>query len=708
MSENIFLKPAEYYQRQINPFGQYVEQNSFYLAKMSGKPEPECRQFIIDSIRGKKFPGLTDPQVNFFERDDNCDRHKNQATLTQYISGVVQNGEILVPTFTTYVPTSVRKSILVEFIDNNVKIRSKAKKEAFVAKAEGKMDLYTMKNNEQDNRKRYNNSMSGAFAAGGSILNNPTAHSTLTSITRTESSLGNASNEKIIAGNRHYRNADVTLANLISITSSIDQEELDGVIRKYGLKYPSVEDVVECIRYSSDLYWRDIRAFTKIEDYILKLSPVERAGFVYIGDLYHLRVHNEEFVRRFLTDLCRKVKGQTFDDPRAQMKKIDEQVVNYAHLVCFDEVKGIGKDYSKISNEAVSTLLATCLNIIKVIEDHRDFINAIFLTRNIPASTAYIPHMIRRTVVLSDTDSTMFSIDEWVNWFFGGIIFTPEAFAMAGSVMFIATQCIAHTLAIFSANMNVEREKLFLIQMKPEFCFPLHCQTSVAKHYFASISMKEGNAYKENEAEIKGVYLKNSAAPQALVKDSQAKMKEIMVRIQAGEKISIVAELKRVANIERKIKESLLNGQVEFYKQSKIKAPEAYARSAEESPYLHHMFWEQVFLPKYGPVEAPAYSVIKIPTTMENPTSLKNWVASIADDSLRDRLVAWLAKHRKTVLPTIYLSSQYVRSYGIPAEIKSVINVKKVTLDLTMTDRMILETLGYYPKVDWLISEHGY
>lgn len=708
MADNLFLKPSEFYQRELNPLAQYVDQNSFYLSKMTGKPKEETRAFIVNGIKGKQFEGQIDPVVHFFERDENLDRHKTSIRLSQYFNEVVRNGEILTPTFTSYVPTSVRKSLLVGFIDTNVKIRSKAKKEAFKAQAEGNEDLYQMKNNEQDNRKRYNNSMSGAFAAGGSILNNPTGHSTLTSITRTVSSMGNSSNEKIIAGNRHYRNPDVTLANVITITSSMDRLEFQAVMEKYQLTYPTVEETLNCIRYSSDFYWKDPRAFKKIADFVEKLDPLERAAFVYTGDFYHVRKHNEKFVRDFLNSLSRKVKGLSFENGTKLIHKFDEQIVNYAHQICMDEVRGIGKDYDKLNETDLNTLLGTCKNIEDVILAHKDFITAIFLTKNVPASTAYIPNMIRRTVVLSDTDSTMFSLDEWVIWHRGRLVFDQEGFALAGAVMFIATNCIAHCLAIFSANMNVEREKLHLLAMKPEFVFPLHCQTSVAKHYFASILVKEGNVYKEQKWEIKGVYLKNSAAPRDLIEDSQSKMKEIMKKVYAGEKISLVKELERISGIERKIKASLLNGDVAYYKQSKIKSPEAYARSAEESPYLHHMLWTSVFEPKYGAIGDPPYNVIKIPTQADNPTRLKQWIDGIADRELAERFAKWLAARNKRVLPTVYLSSQYVAAFGIPAEIKSVIDVKKVTLELTMTDRMILETLGYFIKPGWLVSETGY
>lgn len=708
MSENIFLKPAEFYQRKINPLAQYVEQTSFYLSKMTGRTIEDCKVKVEAGIRAKAFPGQNDPIVTYFERDENLDRQRQQIRLSQYIQSVVKNKEILAPTFTTYVPTTVRESIIVGFVDNNVKLRSKAKKAAHKAEADGRNDDYIMLNNEQTNRKLYNNSMSGAFAAGGSVVNNPTGHNTLTSIIRNVSSMGNSSNEKIIMGNRHYHSPDVTLNNVIAITSSMDADELKAVMTKYNLVYPSIEQTLECIRYSSNLYWVDPRGFKKIEDFVSKLSPLERAAFVYSGDFYHLRKYNNLFVRNFLSSLSKKVKGQEFEDPLKVIHTFDEQVVNYAHIICMTEVRGLGKDYDKMSLENLNTLIATCKNVETVTLSHKDLISALFLTGNVPASTAYITNMIRRTVVLSDTDSTMFAVDDWVLWHRGELIFDDEGYALAGAVMYIATQCIAHCLAIYSANMGVERKKLHMLAMKPEFVFPLHCQTSVAKHYFASVAVKEGNVYPKHKTEIKGVGLKNSAAPKELIKSSQAKMEEILTKVHSGKKISITEELKRVADIERKIKTSLLNGDVEYYKRSKIKEAQAYVRSAQESPYMHHMFWEEVFAPKYNSVELPPYGVIKIPLTTDNPTKLNNWVASIADVDLRNRLSVWLVRNNKRAIGTIYLSMQYVGSYGIPAEIKQVIDFKRIGLELTSQDRMILEVLGYYPKVGWLISELGY
>lgn len=701
MSQNLFLRPTEFYQRNINPIAQYVDQQSFYLSRMTSQPKEICKAFVASKVR----TSIKNPTIHYFERDDEGDRYQHEGKLAGYISSVVKNDEILTPTGTTYVPTYVKKSILVGFIDNNVRVRSIAKKESFVAKAEGNTDLYIMKNNEQDNRKRYNNSMSGAFLAGGCVINNPTAHSSLTSITRTVSSLGNASNEKIIGGNRHYRDAKTALNNLISVTSTLNRDAFAAVMTKYKLHYPSVDETMACIMHSTDLYFNDPMAMGSVSRFVNKLEPIERAGFVYIGDLYHIRKYNDTFVRGLLYDLATPSKIKDYDDAIAVINKADELIVNFAHQAYMNEVRGIGKDYKKLSKASANKIANVVQNAEDTIVKYKDFIDEVLLTRNVPASTAFIPNMIRRTVVLSDTDSTMFSIDEWVTWYFGSLTFSDEAFAIAGAVMFIATQSIAHLLAIFSANMNVDRAKLFALAMKPEFCFAVFCQSSVAKHYWSWKLVREGNVFAVPEMEIKGVHLKNSAAPQSLIKDSHRVMEEIVNDIFSGRGISIVEHIQRVMGVERKITESLLAGDVEFFKTAKIKSPEAYAKSAEESPYQHHILWSEVFEHKYGKVELPPYGVIKVPTTLTNRTKLRNWLDSMDDRVVAQKMAEWIMRKGKTNLPTMYLSTQYVKSYGVPKEIKAIMDIKRIVLDLTTTDRMILETLGEFPKVGWTLTE---
>lgn len=709
MESNVFIRPVDYYKRNIDPINQYIDQSAFYLSRMKNRNIDEVKTILKSKLNKNTFPQINNPEVLYYERQDNGDNEVAKCSLSQYFKTINTENLILAPTFTCYVHPDENRSPLVEFVDGNKKKRSVAKKQAFKAKNDNLIELFLSKNNEQNNMKLYNNSLSGTFATTGSPLNNPTAHSTLTSTTRLESSISNASNEKLISGNRHYFNPDIILDNLISICYLCNKEEIKQTMEQYGLVYPSKKDVLDCILWSSDFYFHDYGSLNKCKDFIEVMTAEERAAFVYISDLFHIRKHNENFVRNFITEMAMKVSNVTYDDPISIIHSIDEHIVNLAHLICFEESVDKGKDYKeKYSIESLNKIAATSKNIETVLNKYLNFIRCFFSTKIMPASTAYIPHMVRRCVVLSDTDSTMFSVDEYIKWYFGEIIFTEESRSVAGVIMFMATQSIAHLLAIFSANVNVEKEKLFEIAMKPEFFFPVFAQTSVAKHYFTCIMMQEGNARGKPEMEIKGVHLKSSAAPSNLIKAAHDKMKDILNKVMKNEKISLIQELNELAQIEKNIQKSILNNETIYFKKSKIKGPKAYALEAEKSPYARHIFWQEVFAPSYSKVEEPPYSVIKIPTTLVNKTKLAEWLNSIEDKGLNERLSKWLIANNKKELPTLYIPVDFVSAFGIPKEIMPIIDIKRIILDLTITNKMILQALGYFCKIDTTLIEQGY
>lgn len=56
----------------------------------------------------------------------------------------------------------------------------------------------------------------------------------------------------------------------------------------------------------------------------------------------------------------------------------------------------------------------------------------------------------------------------------------------------------------------------------------------------------------------------------------------------------------------------------------------------------------------------------------------------------------------------MYISKDYVEAYGIPKEILAALDIKRVALDLTVIDRMVLETIGLKPKHETLMSEMNY
>lgn len=708
MSGNAFLKDKSFYNRDINPLRNYVSQMATALSVSNGVSFEEAKAFIENAMRTKQFKKLHDPMVEFFGRDENGDRTREELPLTHYIRDTVQKKQILVPTFTCYVHPDEDKSPLSVFIGVNVATRAKAKHAAQEAEGRGDMETYFFQNVAQTNKKENNNSLSGSFATDSSVFENDTGHNTLTSITRSMASIGNALNERMIGGNRHYRNKNIALNNIIAIVHTADYASIDEAVAKFNLHLPTPEEVVDVIKHSMRFYVFDKQVYQDLLTFVQKLTPQQRAAVVYNQDFFHIRKYNPEFVRSMLDKFSAIDFTARFEDPIKIIKGSDGLTVNYAHQVCIEMVKGLAKDYSKMSEETQHALAYVCQNIDSCVDNYRSVINAFFLTKTTPNSTAYIQDMVRQDVVLSDTDSTMFSVDEWVDWYFGKLDFSQKGYGVAGAVMFMSTQCIAHCLAILSGNMGVADEHLYTLQMKPEFVFPVFVQSPVAKHYFTAMLVKEGAVYKDIRMEIKGVHNKNSALPASIIEPVHARMEELIRKVMQGEKVSIEKEIKDVADIERTIIESLKNSEVDYLKRGNLKEASAYGTGPESSPYAHHVLWEKVFAPKYGEIEPPPYDVVKVPTILTSPTKFKKWISEMLDRDLAARLEAYSTEFNKKQMPTFFFSSDQVISQSIPQEVIDVIDYRKIVLDLTNVRRMLLDSLGFPVRVNYLLSELGY
>lgn len=698
MNSNPFVLSKELYNRDLNLVEQYLDQVGAYLSKMTGKSLVECKNYI----RGKLKPGgqfeFKDPELTHTLRQDNGDREKTATGLLEYLNNAIKEKNLIAPTLTTYITFDRKPSLLVGFIDNNVKLRGAAKKKMFAAEMDGNTLVYVIQKTIQGNKKTSNNSLSGAHVSAGTPLFNKTAHSTMTSTCRNTSGYGNANNEKFLSGNRHYYSYHVVRNNISSIIRNVDYDLIEQVIKKYNLVEPSIEQTMECIDYSARLYWRSSRRQARLRRYVSKLTGLERAAFVYVGDLYHLMKFNDDFVRGFLTELSARVPN-TEIDPNLVMKETPEEYHHLATQICPDEMKG-KKIKDVMGTEIFPILAGTVNNIDNTIEKYKDMIEAFWVTPNVPSSVAYFPSSIRRAALVSDTDSTIFTVQDWVKWYCGKITFSNAAMAVSASVIFLTSQTITHVLARMSGNFGVETKRIHQIAMKNEFKFDVFIVTQVAKHYFALIGCQEGNLFAKYKDEIKGVHLKSSNAPKRVMAQAKEMMLRIMNTVLEEKTISIMDLIKEVADLERSIVESIKLGKSEFLRMGQIKPAMSYTKEEADSPYNQYLLWNEVFGPKYGYTPAPPYTSLKVSTTINSPRDMADWITSIVDKELADRLVAWLKKYNKNKFGTFLLPDQIISSIGIPEEIFQVIDTRKIVADTTGVFYVIIEALGQFIRDD--------
>jgi hypothetical protein len=708
----MFAKEASQYVRKLNPVEHYVRDAALYLSTTTGKSLEECRSYIEKNIGpGGRFE-LKDPKVEFLMRKSNGDREKRVTTLSKYIEHSFKNKELIAPSFTTYLHPTVKESVLSRYIAKNIKRRSVAKGEFFKAKANKDSLLATLKKIEQTAMKLKNNSISGAHVSPSTPLYNPTAHSTLTSGCRNTSGYGNANNERFLSGNRHYFNREITINNILSVCNNTNLELVSEIIDKYGLTYPNFEQTLQCIRYSTSLYWLNDAWWADIVHLVMSLTGAQRAAVVYVGDFYHLMKFNEGFVRNFLRRLSTKIVN-THPDPASVMKAAPEMYIILGHQICHKETLGVEpKVYEKIvGTQAHHTLACTIENIADCIYEHRDLIDCFWMTDNLPPSVAHFPDSIRRSALTSDTDSTIFTVQDWMIWYGGAAVFTEETNAIYAAVVFLTSSTITHVLATMSGNFGIVEENIFGIKMKSEYMFPVFVPTQLGKHYYAVKSCQEGLILEKLEDEIKGAQLRSANAPAAVVADAKKMMLSIIQTVMENKKISLRHWLDHVADQELAIIDHIQKGGFSYFRSTSIKDSKSYSKDEEDSPYANHFIWNQVFGPKYGEMPEPPYDTYKISVDLDSPRKTAAWLQNMPDQELAQRMAAYLKRKEKTNITTFNLPAEMLQTIGIPEEIKHVINYGRIVKDICKMYYIVLETLGYYAlgtKRIRLLHEEGY
>ena len=250
----IFKIEPDEYSINLYPVKEYVKQASTYISKELNVSTKEAVKLVKDGISSSK---INNPIVKYRYKQDNGDRIIKEDKLTDYIKEVLDNNEVLVPSFTSYMHPSKERSLHADFLSINIAKRKQDKANQFKYEQLGDPVKSLHYKTMQNVRKIFNNSLSGAYASASTVLYNPSAHYTLTSITRSVASVGNSITESIVAGNKHFRNPEVVMNYITSIISSCNLNGIEFIVNKYSLHKPSPEEVFDTMLYSFKYYWRD-------------------------------------------------------------------------------------------------------------------------------------------------------------------------------------------------------------------------------------------------------------------------------------------------------------------------------------------------------------------------------------------------------------------------------------------------------------------
>lgn len=699
------------YVREIDPINDYIRQMSTYHQLSDGISHDDAVTKVKSSLSTHKEQGLIENPtltVNYYERGTRTKKTTN-VSLIKYWRTIHANDLIVAPSLTTYLKPEVEKSLLAGYTVEGTVIRKGYKKEMFKAQALKNNAAYDMYDLFQNNVKFVINSISGTAGSKGTILSNETGHSTLTSVTRMVTSTGSMLAEKMLGGNRAYFNQRKVMFNLIYITSLLYEhgepnqlhKDLKHVIDKYRLYIPTVNDLVDVIKHSTHRYWLHGEPDKHIKDYLAVLPEVVRCAIAYLGDLYHLRKYNPGLMRDILTEMTQK---EDLSLTVRDLLSYKEDDIIHAHILNFDMSMGKGKEYSSLfSKEELEQLTRSAANIENVLHKYLDLFDTLCKNDHVNVDVARMGDMVRETVLLSDTDSTGLTTDDWVFWYKEDRIIDRTAYAIGSSLIYLFTTYLVHQLAKLSANIGVEKKEINRLAMKNEYFWSTFIVVQ-AKHYYASTVIREGNVFDKAKLEKKGVHLKNSALPSYITKAADVMMTSILKDIEDKSVVSISKYVDYVLDIEKHIQSSILKGEATYLKTLSIKTPDSYKAKDQNPNYQHHLFWITVFGDKYGGVSNPPYDALKLNIKLTNKTKTNEHLNGNAPWQIAWR--NWLDAKDKQQHPTMYIPQEVLEAHGIIPEIIDVVDVDAITMDLCNIFYILLGSLGFHKPTLTTLTEY--
>lgn len=635
MIDNPFLRRADEYARDLDIVENYILNMAQYISTSTAKPYDD----VVTWLRTKVSP--VDPKMKTLARLTGADRVKKGQMFSKYISEVEHTGRLIGPNLVVYENPQKKKAFLADFIDISLKTRKIMKKRSQAAEMAGDMDTFIFCDTQQGRIKIWINTISGAHGSPHNPLYNKSAHTTLTSVCRCATSYSNAVVEKLLMSNRHYTSPDVAISDMASIIRLADRNIIRQAMQQYGLVAPSKEYVINMVLRSCNLYWRSPNGTKRVTKYINSMNDEELTAVAYVSDLKAIKDNNDSFMRNFFTQLIEKPTVGV-PNPEYYHESASDDLIAMVGLIMSEELNGRSVyDMIKEDPQHYQLYGATIKQIYETLNRHSLFIEAFFRTDCMPPNIFDISTTLRMTAIVSDTDSTIFTTEDWVKWYIGKNEFTRRSMSMAGAIAYIDSQVLAHHLAMLSKHLGVKDDNLFRLAMKCEFYQPVMGVTNMSKHYFSYILAREGNVFKKPKFDTKGVNLKNSKLPKIIMRQLNDYTKWVMDTIMKEIKPPLYEVLRVPATIAHDIVESLAIGKVKYLSAAEVKPSDAYKHGVNAPAYKQYTLWDAIFATTYGQADPPPYRAIKVPVNLDKRSKLEQWAKTLTPD-MQEGLRNWL------------------------------------------------------------------
>ena len=596
------------------------------------------------------------------------------------------NTDIMSPTGASYCQIDVRKSLFSEYIEDNQKERKVVKHEMLKAEVRGDDQGYRMGNLKQMNIKININVLSGVMLSSvtfRSAIN----YNAITSTARFGIMTAYSIVELAMASNYYFYSEAKAINWIINLLRIYPGDvSFSRCIDQYKLAIPSVDKVFSAYAEQVKLY-AGLSSTDALEALIKTLKPLELAFVYYAVNMKRIFQDNDHF-RTYFDDML-DIENVTIlkgDIPRVA-KLPDDVIQIFAVVVLANEMDKLeitdpktGKvnkatldDIDKSYPEFARKIYSVYIHLENYLKKIEVLFENLIMLPIVPSDIGIHKNMIRNMVLLSDTDSILFTNMNWIEWYSGNIHITEKSSNFNAALVTIISKFLEHVFAYMSASMNIDTINMKTLAIKNEFMYDLFLRTPISKHYAGYAKFREGMLQSPYKFDLKGKNFKGSDLCKETTTYVKWFIKYIFDSFLTTYELHPEDLITKAIAFEQRIKRSINDGEVTFLTQKPINLKQGY-KIPESSNYLYYELWQDVFAEKYGDLnlpqktkELPIYEI-----SIKDTTHLNHMKDKSID--IYDKFKKFVTKYPKRKFSRVLIPMDI----EVPEELRILANYRKV------------------------------
>lgn len=653
---------------------------SRYLMKL-GMDREEAIKFV-DSVIQNQF---VDKQIVSVDKLGG-NLKLNKTKLSEF-SGKMSDA-IATPSGSFYEPHYVQMSLMSEFAEDGLALRKVLKGKQFTCKSAGD-DVGALQAFFAQTQVKINlNSLPGGFGSPFNIFYDKGGYNSITSVARALIAHAYTTCELGLGGNPAIFDIEELINWIMIVTGKMPtNEKINDVTEQYRIKWASKSDLFEY--FHDTLSWYDPSVDKdQLKELISKLNKYEIQYLFYLGNLPNLIFKNDNVFRPIIESILTHDMIPTEGIDPKEFKNIDDDILAVAMTIRTKELEGI--NIKKIVNEApevAKLIVATANHISGCIES----ISALFETFVYhEVSTPKIltrKHMKRHSVVVSDTDSIIFTSKNWLEWYTGSLEgLSQNSYDIAALATYLITKINEDTMAKFAIDCGATGKYVHQMQMKNEYLYPILLIYDIKKTYCGIIRVQEGVICPDGDLDLKGGALRSSNIPQQSLDFTKEFIEKHILQPAEKGKLKASDLLTTVLDYEVGIRGSLNKLETTFVERKSIN-PESQYKNPESSAWMYAVSWNDMFSADYGQFHPPdKVAILKLlKPTLEYYEQVKSM-----NSSIYSKMQRYLDQYGK--FPTSIVIPN--NASGIPRELAPIVNVREIIYNNMRPTYMTLERLG--------------